>query len=613
MEMFHSDHFELLGVSGKYDSTEGFHFEDHGKEEKRNCLITNDDESEASKGIASFCTGALGLNQVHGNTAEKEVIFSKLHQEQQLKELTGFACFNDPYFGMETPPFQSREEEITKLADDVAFANSELNDAKKERPYAGSLQILNNYRRRFRKLNVEKMDLPSYQGFTLITGHKLSTDAILKLAAQNFIQSSSKGTTESFVLSHPYASSFGGLCVEDTKDVKLVQYLLASAELVAKKQFECAGKLLLRCDKLSSDQGNTIERLVYYFSGALHERIDRETGTVTPEGLGKMQSLDILDMMSGLTSAKIAMQKSVPFGQVSQFAGTQGVLDHVADATKIHIVDLEIRTGMHYTILMQALATRSQNPIEYLKVTAIGTKSKAKIEETGRQLASFAQALKLKFSINIIMVADIMDLNENLFEINADEAVAVWVEYYFMFMIRRQVMLESLMNVVKAINPLVMIVTEVEGNHNSPVFVTRFTEALFFYGAFFDSLEDCLKHDPKNRMLVESVYLSQAIRNIVATEGEERTIRQVAVNVWKAFFARFGMVQVELSMSSMYQANLVLKNFECGSSCTLNKDGKGLIIGWKGTPIHSLSAWKFGCDSKNEDLDFDLLNLSSSS
>ncbi|CDP14979.1 unnamed protein product [Coffea canephora] len=510
MEMCHSDHFEFLWVSGKYDSAEVFQFEDHGKEEKRNCLITNDDEREASKGIGSFYTGALGLNQVHGSTAEKGIIFSKLHQEQQLKELTGFACFNDPYFDMETPPFQSREEEITKLADDVAFANSELNHAKKERPYAGSLQILKNYRSRFRKLNVEKMDLPSYQGCTLITSHKLSTDAILKLAAQNFIQSSSKGTTVSFELNHPYASSFGGLCVEDTKDVKLVQYLLASAELVTKKQFERAGKLLLRCDKLSSDQGNTIERLVYYFSGALHERIDRTTGTVSPEGLGKMQSLDMLDMMSGLTSAKIAMQKSVPFGQVSQIAGTQGVLDHVADATKIHIVDLEIRTGMHYTILMQALATRSQNPIEYLK---------AKIEETGRQLASFAQALKLKFSLNIIM----------------------------------------------------------------------------------------------NRMIVESIYLSQAIRNIVATEGEERTIRQVSVNVWKAFFAHFGMVQVELSMSSMYQASLVLKNFECGSSCTLNKDGKGLIIGWKGTPIHSLSAWKFGCDSKNEDLDFDLLNLSSSS
>ncbi|XP_027118132.1 scarecrow-like protein 18 [Coffea arabica] len=594
MEMFHFDHFDFLGVSGKYGSTKGFQFEDHAKEEKRNHLITNNDHDwEASRGIGSFYPGAPGSNQVHCNTADG-VIFSKLHQEQQLKQLSGFACFNDLYFDMEIPPFQSCEEAIKKLVDDVAFEGSEPNDAKKERPYAGPLQILKNYRKRFRKLNVEKTDFPSYLGCTFITSQKLSTDAILKLAAQNFIRSSSEGTSsEFFVLNHPYASSFVGLGEEDIKGVQLVQYLLASAELVGKKQFERAGKLLLECDKLSSNQGNAIERLVYYFSGALHERIDRETGTVTPKGLGKMQSLDMLDTMSGITPDIIAMQKSVPFSQVSQFAGAQGILDHVADATKIHIVDLEIRTGMQYTILMQALATRSQNPLEYLKVTAIGTKSKAKIEETGRRLASFARAWNLKFSLNIVMVADIMDLNENLFEIYADEAVAVWVEYYLTFMIRRQDILESLMNVVKAINPRVMIVTEVEGNHNSPVFVTRFIEALFYYGAFYDSLEDCLKHDSKNRMFVESVYFSQAIRNIVATEGEERTIRHVAVNVWKAFFARFGMVQVELSMSSMYQANLLLKNFDCGSSCTLAMDGKGLIIGWKGTPIHSLSAWKF--------------------
>ncbi|KAL3508159.1 hypothetical protein ACH5RR_033541 [Cinchona calisaya] len=400
-------------------------------------------------------------------------------------------------------------------------------------------------------------------------------------------------SSESSVFSHPYVSSFGGLCEEYSKNVQLVQYLLASAEKVGEKQFERAGKLLLECDELSSVQGNPVERLVYYFSGALHERIDRETGTVTPKILGKMQSLDLLDTISGFTPDIIAMKTFIPFSQVSQFAGIQAILDQVADATKIHIVNLEIRTGMHYTILMQAIATRSQNPLEYLKVTAVGNKSRTKIEETGKLFSSFAQALNLKFSFNIVMVADILDLNENLFEIKADEAVAVWVEYYLMFMIGRQDMLESLMKVIKAIHPRVMIVTEVEGNHNSQVFVTRFIEALFHYGAFYDCLEDCLKHDRANRMFVESIYFSQAIRNIVATEGEERTIRHVAVNVWKAFFALFGMVQVELSMSSMYQANLVLNNFDSWNSCTLDVDGKSLLIGWKGTPIHSLSAWKF--------------------
>jgi hypothetical protein len=52
-------------------------------------------------------------------------------------------------------------------------------------------------------------------------------------------------------------------------------------------------------------------------------------------------------------------------------------------------------------------------------------------------------------------------------------------------------------------------------------------------------------------------------------------------------------VDTELSMSSLDQARLVVKKFDCEKSCTLDMNGKCLIIGWKGTPIHSLSVWKF--------------------
>ncbi|KAK3034623.1 hypothetical protein RJ639_033578 [Escallonia herrerae] len=94
-------------------------------------------------------------------------------------------------------------------------------------------------------------------------------------------------------------------------------------------------------------------------------------------------------------------------------------------------------------------------------------------------------------------------------------------------------------------------------------------------------------------MTLEGCYLRDGIQNIVATEGEERISRSVRINVWRAFFARFGMVEIELGNSSLYQANLILKQFSCGGSCTLESNGKSLIIGWKSTPVHSLSIWKF--------------------
>ncbi|CAI9118977.1 OLC1v1020624C1 [Oldenlandia corymbosa var. corymbosa] len=510
--------------------------------------------------------------------------------------------FND-LFQFDMGLIQPLTHQASLCDDDDQNPDDENPGVQRERPYSASLHILRSYKSRLRKLNVHKVQLPGgypekedFTGFTICNNdngsQKLSTNCILRLAAENFIECSTKGDTESSAINHPYASAFAGLCQEDAKAVQLVQFLLASAEKVGRKQFGRASKLLIECDKGSSDQGSTIERLVYYYSGALQERIDRETGTFSPRGLGNKQCKDMLETMGGPSPDIMAMQNNVPFGQIFQFAGIQAVLDHVGDATKIHVVDLEIRTGMHWTILMQALATKVTNPVEYVKITAVGTKSRANLEATRDRLASFARSLNLKFYFNIVMVDQIMDLNESLFEVKPDEAVAVWADFFLMFMIGRQDVLESLMNVVRALKPKIMVVTEVEGNNNSPVFVTRFIESLFHYGGFFDCLEDCLKHDPTNRYYVEYVYFSQAIRSIVATEGAERTIRHVAVHVWRSFFARFGFVQAELSSSSMYQANLVLENFACGKSCTLDMDGKCLIVGWKGTPIYSLSAWR---------------------
>jgi hypothetical protein len=91
----------------------------------------------------------------------------------------------------------------------------------------------------------------------------------------------------------------------------------------------------------------------------------------------------------------------------------------------------------------------------------------------------------------------------------------------------------------------------------------------------------------------ESKIFGEGIRNVVAAKGEERKIRNVKIDVWRAFFARYGMVETELSMSSLYQASLVVQKFDCRNSCTLDMNAKSLIIGWKGTPICSLSVWKF--------------------
>lgn len=89
----------------------------------------------------------------------------------------------------------------------------------------------------------------------------------------------------------------------------------------------------------------------------------------------------------------------------------------------------------------------------------------------------------------------------------------------------------------------------------------RFIEALFFYSAIFDGIEACMDRINPNRTSIESIYLNHLIRNIVAAEGEEKRTRHGKPDYWRALFGRFGMVETELSTSSLYQANLVVRKF----------------------------------------------------
>ncbi|KAJ4833827.1 hypothetical protein Tsubulata_022429, partial [Turnera subulata] len=106
---------------------------------------------------------------------------------------------------------------------------------------------------------------------------------------------------------------------------------------------------------------------------------------------------------------------------ISHFAGIQAIVENVAEAKKIHIIDFRIRSGQRWTILMQALVCRYE-PVELLKITAVGTTAKHLIEDTGKRLMSFAQIMNLPFSFKIVTVPDLlMDFKEHLFELDAEE------------------------------------------------------------------------------------------------------------------------------------------------------------------------------------------------
>ncbi|XP_062104370.1 DELLA protein RGL1-like [Humulus lupulus] len=525
-------------------------------------------------------------------------LFSK-NQLMELPEeqISDYELLNDTRETVDSPSLEICLEEIARFNEIPALV-SNVETKEEECPNSlASFEILRNYSSGLKKMNGERvMEEPSYDAPSS-EEKKLSTDDILRIAGTRFIQCfNSQQTADhvpSMMFGHPFEFSFYGLSIEETRDVELVELLLSCAERVECQQFERGSKLLNQCELLSSVEGNPIQRVVYYFCQALRERIDKETGRHIVLSLQTVDQFDPDKAMMTLNTTHHAMHEEIPFSQLCIFSGIQAIIENVMEAKKIHIIDLGIRSGSQWIVLMQALASSShESPLELLKITAIGTTFKHAIEETGERLLRFAKSINIPLSFEIVMVSDMSHLKEDHFELDSDEKVAVYSSYLLRSFLSEPDQLESLMKVVRNLNPCVMVVTEVEANHNSPAFVNRFIEALFFYGAYFDCFETFMKRDDENRMVCESLYFGTGIKNMVASEGKQRKIRHVTIDVWKAFLTRYGFKDVELSSSSLYQAKLILKKFSCEHSCTLDVKGKCLIVGWKGTSILSLSVWK---------------------
>ncbi|KAK9930722.1 hypothetical protein M0R45_027750 [Rubus argutus] len=460
-----------------------------------------------------------------------------------------------------------------------------------------TLELLNSYGSSFKKLKGERLgssnivksnELDQSSSYVVNDKQKLSTEEVMRVAGARYVQFSSQGCDDSYMPMHPFGCALSGLSEEEMKDVELAHFLLAAAEKVGYQQFERASRLLLQCEWIANIKGSPAQRVVYYFTEALRERIEKETGV----GSTNKENEEILpEHVQGLSTniAYITCHQEVPFHRVMQFVGIQAVIENVANESRIHLIDLEIRSGVQWTGLMETLAEREECPVELLTITAVGVRGKQKIKETGERLESVAKSLNLPFQFKELIVSDMGDIKDQLFnEVEDDEAVVVYAALVLRTMLPRPRCLENLMRVMRNLNPCLMVVIEVEANHNSPSFVNRFIDALFFYSAFFDCLEFCMKQE-KYRVMVEEMF-SEGIRNIVAAEGSERVTRNVKMDVWRAFFARFRMVEMGFSNSSLYQASLVAKNFGC---TTLDRTGKCLTVGWMGTPIHSISAWKF--------------------
>ncbi|CAI0467020.1 unnamed protein product [Linum tenue] len=435
---------------------------------------------------------------------------------------------------------------------------------------------------------------------------RLSTDEILKLAGARIIQSSTWTAEDDGAVNVPLPDTVddhrdGIITPEESKNVELVEYLLRSAEKFGKGEFGQASGLLDFCETLGPrdlQTGDPIQRAAYYFCNALREKMTAEENNRNSN----------TTVSASVEARKVVVLPAgrVPFFMASQMAGVQAVLESVWAEKRVHVVDLRIRSGLAMIALIQALSGRGNEApqLELLKVTAVAD-DESEVEvwrETGVRLASFASEMNVPFAFKIAKQAQVLGLRKTQLQINSKEATVVYSEYALSPLISTPSRLHALMRLVKSIRPRLMVVVETEANHNSPDFGHRFVESLFTAAACFDCLAECCApaaadakdDDPAGmREAVGARFLGERIRNVVAAEGAERVVRDVRIGVWRKYFARCGMLEIELSELAVRHARLVVNRFPCGAACVVGAEGKSVVMGWKDTPLLCVSTWKF--------------------
>ncbi|ESQ41741.1 hypothetical protein EUTSA_v100155351mg, partial [Eutrema salsugineum] len=362
--------------------------------------------------------------------------------------------------------------------------------------------------------------------------------------------------------------------------VRLVQALVACAEAVQQENLSLADALVKRVGSLAASQAGAMGKVATYFAEALARRIYR----IHPSSAAIDLSFDEILQMH--------FYESCPYLKFAHFTANQAILEAVATARGIHVIDLGLNQGMQWPALMQALALRPGGPPSF-RLTGVGSPSNRDgIEQLGWKLSQLAQAIGVEFEFNGLTAERLSDLEPDMFETRPEsERLVVNSVFELHPLLARPGSIEKLLATVKAVKPSIVTVVEQEANHNGVVFLERFNEALHYYSSLFDSLEDGLILPSQDRVMSE-VYLGRQILNVVAAEGVERVERHETLAQWRKRMGSAGFNPVNLGSDAFKQASLLLALFAGGDGYRVEENEGSLMLAWQTKPLIAASAWK---------------------
>ncbi|KAF8675889.1 hypothetical protein HU200_047385 [Digitaria exilis] len=288
-----------------------------------------------------------------------------------------------------------------------------------------------------------------------------------------------------------------------------------------------------------------------------------------------------------------------PYLKFAHFTANQAILEAVHGCAHVHIIDFNLMQGLQWPALIQALALRPGGPPS-LRLTGIGPPSppgRDDLRDVGVRLADLARSVRVHFSFRGVAANRLDEVRPWMLQVSQGEAVAV----NSVLQLHRLVAdnsddppaaapIDAVLECVASLRPRVFAVVEQEADHNKAGFLDRFTEALFYYSAVFDSLDVASGGGGAVDAAAEA-YLEREICDIVCGEGSERRERHEPLRRWRDRLGRAGLAGVPLGANALRQARMLVGLFSGEGHCVEEADGC-LTLGWHGRPLFSASAWR---------------------